>query len=92
MNNPASLLLSSEPIEKISKGARQAPGGHQQGRGCSSETLAHQVLPGGSPPLPLPLACCSRCNKYLNVMLPPKTGPVQWLGSDCPVCRVPEGF
>lgn len=37
--------------------------------------------------LPFPLACCSRCNKYLNVMLQSKTGPVQWLGGDCPCLR-----
>ncbi|KAJ8780604.1 hypothetical protein J1605_000647 [Eschrichtius robustus] len=32
------------------------------------------------------------CNKYLKVVPPPKVGPVQWLGHDAAVCRVPEGF
>lgn len=40
----------------------------------------------------LTLACCCRCNKYLKVVPPSKTGPVRWLGRDTAVCRVPEGF
>ena len=83
VNNPASLLLSSEPIEKISKGVRQAPGGHQQGRGCGNVTmgaLAHQVDPGGSPPLAFPSGLLLQVQQVSECHAPAQDWPCAVVG------------
>lgn len=66
------------------------PGGHPQGLGMRQaewKALANPVLSGRFPPgLLLQMQQVSEC------LAPARSGPVQWLGRDTPVCRVPEGF